>query len=64
MLKKHPQVGDLVQWLSQGSFRFRKAKKLLAISPDGQYGFVEGTNTGLPIDQLIYAGNNDGPNAL
>jgi hypothetical protein len=44
-------VGDEVQWTSQGVQQFAN-KKITGISPDGNFAFVEGSNTGLPISEL------------
>lgn len=46
-------IGDYVQWESQGVLRMPAAKKLTHYSPDGKFGFVEGSFTGIPADQLI-----------
>jgi hypothetical protein len=50
-----PQVGDYVQWESQGTMRFKEPVKVLSISTDQTHAFVEGTSTGLPVHQLIRA---------
>jgi hypothetical protein len=47
-----PQVGDYVQWESQGAVQFREPAKVLSISTDRTHVFVEGTATGLPVNQL------------
>lgn len=47
-----PKVGDAVQWVSQGAEQFDQPKKVTSISDDGKFAFVEGSNTGIPIDQL------------
>ncbi len=54
---KHEQitsisVGDYVQWISQGVNQFPSSKRVLGLSDDGKYVFVEGTSTGLPKDQM------------
>jgi hypothetical protein len=46
------QVGDKVQWESDGACRFESPKKVTAISECGKWAFVEGTKTGLPISEL------------
>lgn len=45
-------VGEFVQWVSQGVEQFKTPKKLIGISEDGDYGFIEGEATGVPMDQL------------
>lgn len=50
-----PKVGDYVQWESQGTLQFREPARVLRLSTDGTYAFVEGTATGLPVQQLICA---------
>lgn len=45
------KIGDLVQWISQGIAQFN-CRKVSAVSDDGQYVFVEGSATGLPIEQI------------
>ena len=47
-----PKVGDFVQWTSQGEVQFESPRKVLGLSDDGQFAFVEGTETGLPVEQL------------
>lgn len=46
------KIGDSVQWTSQGVDQFDAPRKITSISDDGKYAFVEGTNTGIPIEQL------------
>ena len=48
-------VGDYVQWESQGTWQFDATKKLVGLSDDGLFGFVDGESTGIPMDQLIKA---------
>jgi hypothetical protein len=45
-------VGDYVQWESQGVLRFDAPRKVTSKSPDGDFIFVEGTTTGIPVDQV------------
>lgn len=53
--EEKPKVGDFVQWTSQGVEQFPTPQPLKGISPDGAFGFVEITNTGIPMDQLTVA---------
>jgi hypothetical protein len=46
-------VGDYVQWESQGVLRMPEAKKLVRFEEG--FAFVEGSPTGIPIDQLVSA---------
>jgi hypothetical protein len=50
-----PQVGDYVQWESQGVLQFKEPAKVLSISTDRAYAFVEGTSTGIPVKEMIRA---------
>jgi hypothetical protein len=47
-----PSVGDLVQWDSQGMAQFATPRRVVGLSDDGQFVFVEGTGTGLPAAQV------------
>lgn len=53
--KKKPQIGDWIQWEHNGILGLPQSKKLVRFSEDGQFGFVEGSNTGLPVAELISA---------
>ena len=46
------KVGDKVQWTSQGTDQFTEPRKIKSISEDGQYAFVEGSDTGIPVKEL------------
>ena len=46
------KVGDMVQWTSGQTSNFDKPRKLESISEDGEFGFVEGSDTGIPIQEL------------
>jgi hypothetical protein len=46
------KIGDSVQWTSQGTDQFAEPRKIKSISEDGKYAFVEGSDTGIPIDEL------------
>lgn len=49
------KVGDLVQWESQGVWQFPTPKRIREFSEEKDYAFVEGSNTGIPVDQLLRA---------
>ena len=46
------EIGDFVQWASEGIAQFDKPREVLGLSEDGEYAFVEGTKTGIPMSQL------------
>lgn len=46
------EIGDLVQWESGGILQFPTARRVIKFSEDGEFAHVEGSNTGLPIDEL------------
>ncbi len=45
-------LGDYVQWESQGSLQFKKPMKVRWISDDGTHLAVEGSDTGIPTEQV------------
>jgi hypothetical protein len=47
-----PKVGDYVQWESHGQLQFREPKRVRGLSPDSEWAFVDGDNTGLPVGEL------------
>lgn len=49
------KVGDYIQWESQGVLRLPVARRLSRLSEDGAWAWVEGSDTGIPADQLIPA---------
>jgi hypothetical protein len=51
--KPLPKVGDYVQWESQSVLQFKEPKRVRLFSEDGQFAFVDGSNTGLPVSELI-----------
>lgn len=52
---KKPQIGDYVQWEHNGILGLPQSKKLVRFSEDGQFGFVEGSDTGLPTSEIVPA---------
>lgn len=46
------RVGDLVQWESQGVLQFQTPKRVRHVSDDGQWLAVEGSTTGIPMNQV------------
>lgn len=49
------KVGDFVQWTSQDQQRFAEPRRVSGLSEDGEWAFVEGTETGLPAKELEVA---------
>ncbi|MEQ8769987.1 MAG: hypothetical protein RIB60_05710 [Phycisphaerales bacterium] len=47
-----PGEGDWVQWTSQGVAQFAAPRLVKGFSEDGQFAFVEGTQTGIPMGEL------------
>ncbi len=45
------QIGDLIQWTCHGSDQFIEPKKIINISACGEYCFIEGSFTGIPVEQ-------------
>lgn len=46
------KIGDFVRWELNGVIQFA-AKRVVGLSPDGMFVFVEGSSTGLSIKELI-----------
>lgn len=46
-----PQVGDFIQWESQGVLQFPSPMKVISVDEDRGYLFVEGSQTGIPINE-------------
>jgi len=46
------EVGDLVNWESQGALQFPEPKEVRGFSDDNKWAFVEGSETGLPTEEL------------
>lgn len=49
------EQGDMIQWESGGAFVFENPKKVSSVhdSDMGMYVFVEGSSTGIPIEQVV-----------
>jgi hypothetical protein len=47
--KPNVKIGDFIQWESQGQIQFVEPRRVIGFSDDGQYLFIEGTNTGIPV---------------
>jgi hypothetical protein len=49
------EVGDLVQWESNGVLAFPSPRPIKSFSADRKYAFFEGSTTGVPVEELIPA---------
>lgn len=49
---KHIKVGDYVQWICNGSDQFESPKRVSGLSDDKEWVFVDGSRTGLPMNQV------------
>ena len=47
------KVGDYVQWEQNGVLALPEPTRVRAITPDGKFALLEGSNTGVPITELI-----------
>ena len=47
------KVGDHIQWLSQDTFQFKHPKRVRMVSEDNQWVAVEGSETGIPMSEVI-----------
>jgi hypothetical protein len=52
-----PQIGDYIQWESNGQIQFQEPRRIRALAQDGLWAFVEGSDTGLPVGELIVVAN-------
>lgn len=46
-------VGDLVQWESQGALQFETPRRVRWISSEGDWIAVDGSDTAIPMDEII-----------
>jgi hypothetical protein len=47
------KVGDWIQWESQGMLQFKTPQRVRHVSEDGEWVAVEGSQTGLPMSEVI-----------
>jgi hypothetical protein len=47
------KIGDLIQWESQGILQFAKPLRVRHITDDGKWVGVEGSQTGIPMSEVI-----------
>ncbi|MEP7043845.1 MAG: hypothetical protein ABI843_12330 [Dokdonella sp.] len=50
--KAHVAIGDFVQWTSGGVDQLPLPRRVTSVAADGAFAFVEGTATGLPVEEL------------
>jgi hypothetical protein len=55
------KIGDAVQWESQGVLQFLEPRKVREISEDGEWAFVEGSNTGILLKELTVVADKQTP---
>lgn len=46
------KIGDLIQWESDGALRLEGPRRVRAVSDDGQWVFVEESETGIPMSEV------------
>lgn len=49
---KIPAVGEFIQWASEGADQFPQPRRVRALTPDKQWVFVDGSETGLPASEV------------
>jgi hypothetical protein len=47
------RVGDLIQWESDGALQLEKPTRVRLVTDDGQWVVVEGSETGIPMSEVI-----------
>ncbi len=47
-----PKIGDFVQWESNGILKLPVPRRVRAFSDDGEWAFLEGSDTGVPTKEL------------
>lgn len=55
------KVGDYVQWESNGVLRFPAPRKVIGFSEDGGFAFVEGSSSGVLVEELIISNKPEEP---
>lgn len=48
-------IGDYIQWKSQGILQFRTPRRVQSKSADGEYVFVDGIGSGIPVAEVSKA---------
>ncbi len=57
-------VGSFVQWRSQGVDQFPEPRLVTGITDDGAWAFVEASQTGIPVAELVLENPPSGPAPL
>lgn len=57
------KVGDFVQWTSNGSDQFKSPARVVGVSDDGAWLWVEGSQTGIPMAEAQIVQNAAGAGA-
>lgn len=52
-------VGDVIQWEANGSLQLPKPARVRAITEDGGWVFIENSETGIPMNQVIVQEKGD-----
>jgi hypothetical protein len=60
-VRNNLKVGNWIQWISQGVNQFEEPKKVSNISEDRKWVFVEGSDVGIPIEQVEFDRYDDKP---
>lgn len=47
------KIGDLIQWEAGGVLKFETPRRVRQITPDGEWVAVEGSETGIPMSEVI-----------
>ena len=47
------RVGDLIQWEPQGVRQFKEPRRVRLVTEDGEWVAVEGSETGIPMNEVI-----------
>ena len=47
-----PSVGDYIQWNQQGIAQFSQPRRVVGLSDDGRWVFVEGSKSGIPVNEI------------
>ena len=56
-----PKVGDYVQWEPQGVSQFREPKRIRFLSVDGRFALLDGSETGVPVEELTLQPKPEAP---
>lgn len=54
------KVGDFIQWELQGALQFKQPQRVRAIDSGGEWLFVDGSTTGIPMNEVIVEQSHGG----